>query len=376
MQDLSSWTPRPTPTNTPMTGRHVAIVPYDETTHAPGLWEAFGGLATNDLLYHFGWPPMEKPTDLGAILTDFNANRGFVTCVFTEPDTGAIMGMASYMRIDEKNGVCEVGCVAHGAPMARSRASTEAHYLMARRVFDEFGYRRYEWKLNNANEPSHRAAQRFGFSFEGIFRQLEVKPYGNRDTAWYSMLDKEWPQVKAAFAAWLDDTNFDGDGRQRTSLSALNARQWPIGNHTFRRCTFDEAKTITVFQRAAYGRIAPMLDTEPIPMSWDYAAMMEQCEFWRLGGADSPDAVLILRLRSDDLYLESVATAAHAAGQGLGTIMLDAAMTRARTLNRDRLRLITNAKNPAAPWYERAGFEIEQREERPGRAILHFAKDI
>ena len=219
--DLSQWTPRPTPTNAPMVGRHAAIVPFGEAAHAVPLWEAFGGPATNDLLYHFGWPRMETAADLGAILTDLNTNRGFVTCVFKDAASGAVMGMASYMRIDEKNGVCEVGCVAHGAPMARSRASTEAHYLMARRVFDELDYRRYEWKLNNANAPSHRAARRFGFTFEGVFRQLEVKPYGNRDTAWYSMLDREWPVARQAMEQWLAPGNFDETGRQRRTLEQI-----------------------------------------------------------------------------------------------------------------------------------------------------------
>ena len=204
-----------------MSGRHVAIVPYDDQVHPHALWQAFGGLATNDLIHHFGWPHMKEAADLGAILTGLNANGGFATCIFADPQTSAIMGMASYMRIDEKNGVCEVGAVAHGPAMARSRASTEAHYLMARRVFDELEYRRYEWKLNNPNMASHKAARRFGFTFEGVFRQMEVKPYGNRDTAWYAMLDREWPAAGAAMQAWLDDSNFDADGRQKRTLEEV-----------------------------------------------------------------------------------------------------------------------------------------------------------
>lgn len=221
MRDLSDWTPRPTPTNAEMRGSHVTIVPFDRATHQGPLWDAFGGAATNDLIHHFGWPHLQTAADLGAVIAGLNESGGFITCVFAHPETGAIMGMASYLRTDEKNGVTEVGAVAHGAPMARSRASTEAHYLMARRVFDELGYRRYEWKLNNPNEASHRAARRFGFVFEGVFHQLEVKPYGNRDTAWYAMLDRDWPVVKQAFEAWLDDANFDADGRQRRTLQQV-----------------------------------------------------------------------------------------------------------------------------------------------------------
>lgn len=227
--DLSRWTPRPPLTNAEMAGRYAAIVPFDRAVHEDGLWTAFGDKKTNALLYHFGWPRLESAADLGAVIADLNAHGGFVTCVFTQPETGAVMGMASYMRIDEKNGVCEVGAVAHGTPMARSPVATEVHYLMARRVFDELGYRRYEWKLNNPNAPSHRAARRLGFTFEGVFRQHEVKPYGNRDTAWYSMLDREWPVAREAMERWLDPANFDADGNQKRRLeqirSDVHARQ-------------------------------------------------------------------------------------------------------------------------------------------------------
>lgn len=227
--DLTDWTPRERPTNRPMAGRHVAIVAFDRAAHQDRLWTAFGGMTTNDLLHHFGWPRMESAADLGATIQALNDHGGFVTCVFTQRQTQDVMGMASYMRIDEKNGVCEVGAVAHGTPMARSPAATEAHYLMARRVFDDLGYRRYEWKLNNANAASHRAARRFGFTFEGVFRQHEVKPYGNRDTAWYSMLDREWPAAKQAMERWLDPANFDADGGQKRRLeeirSDIHARQ-------------------------------------------------------------------------------------------------------------------------------------------------------
>ena len=221
MQDLSRWTPRPRPTNEPMRGSHVMILPFERARHETALWEAFGSAQTNALLHHFGWPHMESATELGGILQDRNENGGFITCVFAHPDSGEIMGMASYMRIDERNGVAEVGAVAHGAAMARSSAATEAQFLLARRIFDLLGYRRYEWKLNNANKASHRAARRLGFTFEGVFRQHQVKPYGNRDTAWYSIIDKEWPVVRSAFEQWLDPSNFERGGGQKRSLDSI-----------------------------------------------------------------------------------------------------------------------------------------------------------
>ncbi len=134
-------------------------------------------------------------------------------------EIGAAAGYASFMRMDPANGVIEVGNILLSPALQRTTAATEAMYLMARHVFD-LGYRRYEWKCNAANLPSRRAAERLGFTFEGIFRQHMVIKGRNRDTAWFSMLDHEWPDRKAAFEAWLDPANFDADGRQRTALNA------------------------------------------------------------------------------------------------------------------------------------------------------------
>ena len=218
---LDQWSPRERPTNAPMRGRWIDVVPWSSHLHAEQLWDEFGGAATNERLHHFGWHRMESARDLATILDRFNAAGEFATCVFALPETGRAVGMASYMSFDEAHGRVETGAVAMGRSIARTPAATEGHYLMAARVFDQLGYRRYEWKLNDANLPSHAAAQRMGFSFEGVFRQYQVMPYGNRDTAWYSMLDVEWPARKAAFQAWLDPDNFDGRGRQKERLRDL-----------------------------------------------------------------------------------------------------------------------------------------------------------
>ena len=132
-----------------------------------------------------------------------------------------MLGMASYMRIRPEHGSAEVGFVCFSKAMQRTPAATEAMYLMARHLFDDLGYRRYEWKCDNANEKSRRAAERLGFAFEGVFRQDMVMKGRNRDTAWYSMLDTEWPAAKAAFEAWLAPENFDGEGRQRNKLADI-----------------------------------------------------------------------------------------------------------------------------------------------------------
>lgn len=220
-EDLKNWVPRACPTNEPIFGQFIDIAHYDRSLHPAQLWESFGGHAANELIYHFGWPQMQSADDLGGLINSFNDSGEFITCIFADKKTGQALGMASYMRMDCANGSVETGAIAHGAALAKSRAGTEAHYLMARRVFDDLGYRRYEWKLNNPNEASHAAARRFGFTFEGVFRQHQVKPYGNRDTAWYSMLDKEWPVAKSAFEAWLDPANFDSEGQQLKSLQEI-----------------------------------------------------------------------------------------------------------------------------------------------------------
>jgi RimJ/RimL family protein N-acetyltransferase len=136
---------------------------------------------------------------------------------------GRAAGYASFMRIEPAHGVVEVGNILLSPILQRTRAATEAMYLMARHVFEDLGYRRYEWKCNAQNEPSRRAALRYGFTYEGIFRQHMVVKDRNRDTAWFSMLDSEWPARKAAFEAWLDPSNFDENGEQRKSLQSLRS---------------------------------------------------------------------------------------------------------------------------------------------------------
>lgn len=228
--DLADWTPRPAPHNGRMAGRTVHIRPFDRTNDPAKLWQAFGGDGTgegtaNHHLRYFGWPLLDDAEAFGDRFNDVVFGGAWSPCTFCMPGSEGAVGMASFMRSDPKNGVTEVGCVGHGSAMAGTAAATEAHYLMAKRVFDDLGYRRYEWKLNAANDSSHRAAKRLGFAYEGTFRQLIVTPRGNRDTAWYAMVDKDWPTIRAAFEAWLMPENFDDEGRQVKTLEEIrNAR--------------------------------------------------------------------------------------------------------------------------------------------------------
>lgn len=223
MRDLKNYkVGAPAPVT--LKGRFLTLEPYDRQAHLSGLWHAFGGAeGINALLKYFPNDDYGSAEDLGAWLENARANSSFVTLVARENATGAIVGMASYMRPDPKNGVVEVGSVAHGLAMKRSPMSTELHYLMAKHVFDDLDYRRYEWKCHNENQASKVTAQRYGFTFEGVFRQHVISRGANRDTAWFSMIDTEWPIIKAAFEAWLAPENFDADGRQKRRLEDIRA---------------------------------------------------------------------------------------------------------------------------------------------------------
>jgi RimJ/RimL family protein N-acetyltransferase len=139
--------------------------------------------------------------------------------VILDAASGLALGHCSYLRMEPKHRVIEVGALMFSPALQRTRGATEAMYLMARHAFEDLGNRRYEWKCNALNAPSRAAALRLGFTFEGIFRQHMIIKGANRDTAWYSMLDKEWPERKAAFERWLHPSNFDAAGRQKTRLS-------------------------------------------------------------------------------------------------------------------------------------------------------------
>jgi len=223
MQDLKNWKPRPAPAPISLTGRYVMIEPYSRAVHRDTLWAAFGGAEQiNELIRYFPGGPYEN-ADQFCDWLDANTKAGLVVNIFRSRRNGDVVGMGSYMRADPANGSVEIGSIAHGPAMARSPMSTEAQYLLARHVFEDLGYRRYEWKCDNANAPSKRTAERLGFTYEGLFRQHIVYKGRNRDTAWFSIIDSEWPRVKQALEAWLDPANFDAEGRQKRRLEDIRA---------------------------------------------------------------------------------------------------------------------------------------------------------
>jgi RimJ/RimL family protein N-acetyltransferase len=216
------WKPPPRPERVPLRGAHVVVRPVDARIDAEPLYTASHPPDGDPSIWtYLPDGPYESPDHFRRALASAESSEDplFFT-VATLPD-GRPLGIASYLRITPEFGVIEIGHIWFGAPLRRTTAATEAIYLLARHAFDELGYRRLEWKCNALNAASRRAAHRFGFRFEGIFRNHMVVKGRNRDTAWYAIVDRDWPAIRAGFEAWLAPANFDADGRQRESLAGL-----------------------------------------------------------------------------------------------------------------------------------------------------------
>jgi RimJ/RimL family protein N-acetyltransferase len=220
--NLLHWQPVQPPAPVTLRGRYVTLEPL-HASHADGLWQA---VSRHDDLW--AWLPLGPYANQTAMLETLERWREAekaVLLAIVPAGAGLAAGWASFMSAKPQHAVVEVGHVLFSPRLQRSRAATEAMYLMAGHVFDTLGYRRYEWKCNALNQASRRAAQRLGFTFEGIFRQHMVVKGQNRDTAWFSMLDHEWPARKHAFEAWLSPANFDDEGFQKRSMTEVLAAQ-------------------------------------------------------------------------------------------------------------------------------------------------------
>jgi len=209
------------PTHATLAGERVRLEALDADRHAADLFAAAAG--DPELWTYLPSGPYASEAELHADLVAQAASRDPLFFSVIAAATGRAVGVVSFLRMEPAHGVIEIGHIWFGAPLQRTPAATETIYLLAREAFDGLGNRRFEWKCNAANERSRRAAERFGFTFEGVFRQHMIVKGRSRDTAWYSMIDGEWPARKMAFEAWLDPANFDGEGRQQKSLGQLHS---------------------------------------------------------------------------------------------------------------------------------------------------------
>jgi RimJ/RimL family protein N-acetyltransferase len=221
---VQGWTPRPRPQHRVFEGRYVRLEPLDAEHHARALFDALAAGDPEGRLWTYMYDgPFDSFDSYRAHLARQAASDDPLFYAIGERASGAPVGVASLMRIVPEHGVIEVGHILYTPGLQRTPGATEAMALLAGHVFDDLGYRRYEWKCNALNGPSRRAAQRLGFTYEGMFRQHLVVKGRNRDTAWFAMLDYQWPTMRAAFEAWLAPENFDGDGRQKRTLEEIRS---------------------------------------------------------------------------------------------------------------------------------------------------------
>jgi RimJ/RimL family protein N-acetyltransferase len=219
LNDLANWQPCPRPARKTLEGRYCRLEALDPVKHGDELFAASmaEGVETR-FRYLFDVPQDRAPYEEWLKRSAASDDPLFYTVV--DAATGRAEGRQTLMRITPEHGVIEVGNILWGPAISRTRVATEALFLHARYIFEDLGYRRFEWKCNALNAPSMSAARRFGFSYEGLFRQHMIQKGENRDTAWFAMLDVEWPQIRSAFERWLDPSNFDAQGRQRQPLAA------------------------------------------------------------------------------------------------------------------------------------------------------------
>jgi RimJ/RimL family protein N-acetyltransferase len=222
--EMLSWKGAPPPEPSILAGTTVRLEPVAPDSHAQPLYTASHNLDGDPHLWDYmSVGPFKDQAEFAGWLETIAHSKDPLFFAVVDQETGLPAGMASYMRVNPRNGVIEIGNIWFGSRLQRTRQATEAIFLLASHVFDELGYRRLEWKCDALNERSRRAAERFGFTYEGMFRQHMVVKGRNRDTAWYAMLDHEWPLIRAAFQRWLAPDNFDSAGRQRYSLAAIRA---------------------------------------------------------------------------------------------------------------------------------------------------------
>lgn len=216
---LKSWAPKAALEGLDAAGRRVAIEPIRDGRRFDELFAAFAADEAGALWRWLPYGPFARREDFRAFAQKTYLAGGIVFHAIVPAASGRAEGVAALMRTDAANGVTEIGHVCLGPSLQKTAAATEAFFLFMAYVFGDLGFRRFEWKCNDGNAGSKRAAERLGFTHEGLFRQHMIVKGENRDTAWFSILDGEWPALKGRFEAWLDPANFDAAGRQRRPLA-------------------------------------------------------------------------------------------------------------------------------------------------------------
>ncbi|MGE7415329.1 GNAT family N-acetyltransferase [Methylobacterium tarhaniae] len=363
--------PAPGPERVRLDGRHVSIVPLEAEAHGADLADGAVGPGREALWQYMAAGPFDDRASFQAYLAACAASADPLFYAILDAGSRKAVGHASLMRIDRANRVIEVGNILYTPALQRTPGATEAMRLLAGYVFD-LGYRRYEWKCNALNAPSRKAAQRLGFSYEGLFRQAMIVKGRNRDTAWFSMLDGEWPQIRQGFDRWLDPANSSERG-QIARLGALTTAAIP--GTTLRRATTADEAALATLQEAAYAPNRPLLGVEPVPLLTPAAEVLARYEVWLADHDGAPAGALVLDPTPDHLMIWSVSVDPARQGGGLGNALLAAAERRARDLDLSDLRLYTGDKLVRnIDWYARRGYATERVEDLPDRRLVHMRK--
>lgn len=220
-EPLPDWVARSNPSNVTLRGEFCRLEPINPERHTGELYAAYRTAPDDRDWTYLSVGPFPDEDSYRRHLESIAQSTDPRHYAVVGPPLGQAVGTLSLMRADTRNGSIEVGWVTFSPLLKQTPASTEAHFLLMKYVFDDLQYRRYEWKCDSLNAPSRKAAERLGFTFEGIFRQAVVYKGRSRDTAWFSIIDKEWPSIKAAFLAWLSAGNFDADGEQIKTLTEI-----------------------------------------------------------------------------------------------------------------------------------------------------------
>jgi RimJ/RimL family protein N-acetyltransferase/GNAT superfamily N-acetyltransferase len=367
---VSDPSPAPRPQPIMLEGRFVRLEPLDPARHGDALYRAAvaPGAEARHLYLFEDAPPDRATFDQWLAKAASSTDPLFWAAV--DPRNGATLGRAALMRITPEHRVIEVGSILWGPGMARSPASTESVYLFARHVFEDLGYRRFEWKCHALNAPSRKAALRLGFRFEGIFRDHMIAKGRVRHTAWFAMTHEDWPSVRRAFEAWLAPGNFDAQGQQNTSLAALRVPSlW--------RATLADLDAVVSLQQESYAQNVALLGTTPIPLLADYRDIFSTHEVHVAQDGQGLVGALIIKPHDDHLHVWSVATAPRARGIGLGSHLLRHAEHIAADRGLPSVRLLTGERLvDNVGWYHRNGYRITHVDEVAGRRVVHFEKAL
>ncbi|MDC7691883.1 GNAT family N-acetyltransferase [Vogesella indigofera] len=350
---VDNWQGATPPQRVTLLGRSCRVEPFSRQQHGAGLRAALE-LDTDGRDWAYLMPRPQSDADWDSWFGMMEDSRDPLFFAIVDQASGQAIGSCSYLRIDAAGGVIEIGWLRYSPLLQRSVAATEAMYLLMRQAFD-WGYRRYEWKCNALNAPSMRAAPRLGFTFEGIFRQARVNWGLNRDTAWFSLLDSEWPANRAVLEAWLDAANFDADGRQRRSLDecrrSLAAQTQQDGVRLATLADLPQLASLFDGYRQFYGRHDEaelshvfirqrLLQGDTTILVYQRAgALLGFTQLCPLFSSVSAAPVWLL----NDLYV-----AEHARRSGAGRALLQAAASVAAAQGVVRLDLVTAVDNAAA----------------------------